>query len=468
MAYVFRGGIYFGENKSKKVKIERLTPPEILRVPMSVRNGIAVTPLVSVGDTVLRGAVIGNGESEASLPVHSPVSGVVTAIGEMTLPDGEETTFVEIKNDSKYTVSPDIKKCEKRLAECESDEIVGIVRGAGIVAEDGTPAHEKITASLGNAEVCILNCVFDEPYVSGVCRLLTENPSAVINGFKIILKALSLRRGIIVIGEGSSVAIRRLNFLLRRDKLIKVTAVRSKYPGGSPREVVYSVTGRELREGETPESAGCVIFDALTAANIYSAFASGMPYVSRVVSLDGDAFDRPRNLLVPIGTSFSDLIAYAGGLKKEASLIIDGGPFRGNECEDMNAVVTKTTTAVLIFSKDETESYSQPPACIRCGRCFNVCPVKLYPANIYKYVTEGKLERAIRSGTFACEMCGACSYVCPGKLPITESIRRMRAEYERPVGTSTDKDEAEASVGDAAEVEAAQAEEHDGDTEVEA
>ncbi len=428
MAYVFRGGIYFGENRSRKAKIERVAPPEILRVPMPAYGSALSVPSVSVGDTVLRGAVIGGGE--AALPVHSPVSGTVTAIGEMKLPDGSTAGYVEIKNDLAYTVSPDIKKCEKRLAECESHEIVDIVRSAGIVTEDGVPADGKISSAVGKAELCILNCVFDEPYVSGAHRLLTENPSAVINGFKIILKALSLRRGIIVVGEGSSAVIRRLNFLLRRDKLIKVTPVRSKYPGGNPREIVYSVTGRELRRNEGPEAAGCVIFDALTAANIYSAFASGMPYISRVITVDGDAFARPRNLLVPIGMRFSDVIASLGGLKKEAALMLDGGPFRGNECEGDSAVVTKTTSALLAFTKGETESYSQPPACIRCGRCLNVCPAKLYPSSIYKYITEGKLERAIRCGALDCEMCGACSYVCPGKLPITESIRRMRAGAE--------------------------------------
>lgn len=432
MAYVFRGGIYFGDNrKTRRSPIERLTPPGHLSVPLYSSDIVgaadsvgAADVVVAVGDSVQRGSLIGNG----AVAVHSPVSGTVTAIENVTMPNGSVTAVVRIENDGEYTVAPTVKACEKKLSECESDEIIEVVRSAGICDADGTPADKKLSDAVAKTEYCILNCVFDEPYVNGERRLAAENPTAVINGFKIILKALHQRRGIIAVAENDSEIVRKLNSLLRKDKLISVTTVRAKYPGGGDRELIYSVMGRELPEGRTPADAACVIFGAMTAANIFTAFASGMPCVSRIVTVDGDCVVRPVNLLVPIGTPFSKLIAHAGGLKKEPAVIVEGGPLTGKTTE-LSAFVTKSTSALLVFSRAEQDSYHQPHACIRCGRCMNVCPMRITPYKLHKLITEGKKGKALREGALLCQECGACSYICPGKVPITQTIREFKADY---------------------------------------
>lgn len=429
MAYVFRGGIYFSDNKkTQNAKTERIDPPKRLRIPMLQSTCKPAIPTVEVGMHVLRGDIIGAPANDDAIPVHTPVSGTVTDVGDMILPDGRRSAFVEIANDMQYTLSTAVEKCEKKLADCEPDEIIAAVRSSGVCEPDGTPSHLLLREATEHAEYCIVNCVFDEPYVAGDYRIALENPAAVVNGLKIILKALRLRRGIIAVGENRQELLKKLNALTRKDKLVTVTSVRAKYPAGAPRELIYAVMGRELGEGKTPIDAGAVIFSAASAANIFSAFASGVPYTARAVTVGGSAVSETKNVMAPIGTPFSELVEFAGGLTSEPSRIIEGGPMTGVECENLDSVVTKTTTALLLFTDKETDRYTEPAACIRCGRCVSVCPMRLVPSTLYKLSVEEKYEKAVKNGALLCEECGACAYVCPGKVPITEYIRRIKLD----------------------------------------
>ncbi len=426
MSYVFRGGIYFDSNKKTlSAKTERIDPPKRLFIPMLQTVGKSAMPTVEVGMHILRGDIIGAPIDAEGTPVHSPVSGKVAAISEVILPDGRRSVAVEIENDMQYTLSSAVEKCEKKLADCETDEIIAAVAASGVCEPDGTPSHLLLKQAVGRAEYCIINCVFDEPLVAGDYRIALENPAAVINGLKIILKALKLRRGTVAVAEGRQELSKKLAALTKKDKLVTVTSVRGKYPAGGKRELVYAVMGRELSEGMTPIDAGAVVFSAASAANIFSAFASGVPYTSRPVTVTGGAVAQTKNIMAPIGTPFADLVAFAGGAVCEPTHIVVGGPLTGKEVESLDGAVTKTTGALLLLSKKDTDGYSEPPSCIRCGRCVSVCPMRLVPNTLYKLSLEEKYEKAIKNGALMCEQCGACAYVCPGKVPITEYIRRV-------------------------------------------
>ncbi len=427
MAYVFRGGIYFKDNIiTDSAVTERINPPRNLSVSMLETDGRQAVPTVSVGMHILRGDIIGAPVGENAVPVHSPVSGTVTAVTEREDNNGRKRTYVDIANDMQYTLSSAVEKCEKRLADCEPDEILAAVKSSGVCEPDGTSSFVTLKGAMGRAEYCIINCVFDEPYVAGDYRIALENPAAVINGLKILLKALRLRNGVIAVSENRRELIKKLTALTRRDRLVTVTPVRGKYPAGKARELIYSIMGRELGEGKSPIDVGAVIFSASSAANIFSAFASGVPYTSRSVTVAGDAVLEPKNIMAPIGTPFSDLVEFAGGLKKEPARIVLGGPMTGRELTSLDGYVTKTTSALLLFTKKETDGYSEPPSCIHCGKCVSVCPMRLVPSALYKLSLEEKYDKAIDKGALLCESCGACSYVCPGKVQITEYIHRVK------------------------------------------
>ena len=222
-------------------------------------------------------------------------------------------------------------------------------------------------------------------------------------------------------------AVQKLEELLGDSRMISVKVMKTKYPQGDERQLVYALTGQEIPAGKLPADVGCVIFNAETCAAIYKAFSTGMPSVSRVVTVDGDCIRRPKNLLVPVGTSASELIAFCGGLCRPPKKLVSGGPMMGMAQWDPEMPVTKSTSAVLVFSSRFGRKNVAKPACIRCGRCVSHCPMHLMPMYIAQFSQKGDLKRAEEYGAMSCVECGSCSYNCPGGVEIVQHIRVAKA-----------------------------------------
>lgn len=432
MAYTFRGGTHVKEYKyTAKSPIERMPQPEIVSIPLSQHIGKECNPLVKEGDTVLRGQIIGDvEEGELGCPVHSSVSGKVKAIEEFATHSGPKNTRIIIENDGLDTISPDIAPFEKTIKDATPDEIIEVIRRAGISGMGGAtfPTYAKIKSALGRVDYMIINCAECEPFITANHRLLLENAKAVVGGAKILLKAFSLSLCHIAVEDNKFDAIKELDNCIGDSRLLKVCVMKTKYPQGDERQLIYAVTGREVPTGKLPADIGCVVFNAETCAAIYNAFATGMPLIERIVTVSGDCINHPKNVLVPIGTSYNDLINFCGGLKKTPRKIINGGPMMGIAQWDVNAPVTKGTSAVLAFSRKLHLKYEQPEACIRCGRCVDACPMHLMPNFIAAYYKKDDLETAEKYGALSCVECGSCSYNCPALVPIVQYIRAAKGE----------------------------------------
>ena len=427
MPATFKNGIYVAEHKNtRKFQIEKMPPPNKVSIPMAQHIGVPCTPLVKIGDIVDKGQKIGDVPPDAlGCPVHASVSGKIIGITDVFMPNAVKIKNVIIENDNEDRLSNDVKAFDKKLTEASFDEIVNIVREAGISGMGGAtfPTYMKIKSAAGKVDKLFINCAECEPYITVNHRLLLENPAAVINGMKIILKALGLRSGIIAIEDNKYDAINKLEELTSVNDLIKISILKTKYPQGDESQIVYALTGKEIPAGKLPIDAGCVIFNPETCANIFFAFAKGTPLIERIVTVDGDCVKNPKNLLVPIGTSYKDIIGFCGGLKREPVKIINGGPMMGIAQWDINTTITKGTSAILVFSKKYTNEFKQPAACIRCGKCIGSCPKRLMPVYLANFAQAGKLDMCEKYSVLNCVECGACSYVCPGNVPIVQYIR---------------------------------------------
>ena len=431
LAKTFRGSIHLNEHKhTEKCPIEKLPAPEYVSIPMSQHIGAHCTPLVKAGDKVNKGQLIGAAEQGLYCPIHSSVSGTVRAIEEKKLNSGATVLNVIIDNDFEERLDPSIKPFDKKLVETTPEEIVDIVRNAGISGMGGAtfPTFAKISSALGKIETIIINCAECEPFITANHRLIVENPAAVINGLKILLKTFSLREGIIAVEDNKPDGIARLNELIGDSKMIRVEELKTKYPQGDERQIIYALTGKELPMGKLPADVGCVIFNAETCSSIFNAFATGMPLIERIVTVDGDCVSYPKNLLVPIGTPYSVLIDFCGGLKKTPWKIVNGGPMMGTAQWDINAPVTKGTSAILVLSNEYDKKYEQAPTCIRCGRCVRGCPMHLMPNYLGLLAEQNKYELAEQFDIMSCVECGSCSYNCPGNVPIVQHIRAAKGE----------------------------------------
>ena len=431
MALTFHGGIHIDEHKNTRhCMVEKMPSPKTVSIPMSQHIGAQAEPVVKVGDTVDRGQVIGIVQKGLGSPVHASISGKVSQIIEKNSATGQKIRTVVIENDGENRLSPDIKPWGKKLSDTTAEEIVEIIRAAGISGMGGAtfPTYAKLQSALGKVDHIFVNCAECEPYITANHRLLLENPDAVINGLKILLKAFSLREGIIAVEDNKLDAINKLEERLAGSDLIKVKVLKTKYPQGDERQLIFALTGKELPAGKLPADVGCCVFNAETCAAIFSAFVNGMPLIERIVTVDGDCVKTPKNVLVPLGTSYLDLIDYCGGLTREPKKIISGGPMMGIAQWDINGVVTKGTSAILAFSADVENKYEQEPTCIRCGRCVRGCPMHLMPNYLAAFSRQGRLDIAEQFDVMSCVECGSCSYSCPGHVPIVQYIRAAKGQ----------------------------------------
>ena len=399
--------------------------PAEISIPMSQHIGAHCKPTVKVGDRVLRGQVIGEVSGGLGCPVHSSVSGTVKAITSYNNAQAQPVQTVVIENDGQYELSPDIKPCEKKLTETTSEEIIEAVRKAGISGMGGAtfPTYAKIQSAIGKVDNLIINCAECEPFITANHRLMLERPAEIINGTKILLKAFGLREADIALEDNKLDAVDKLEEKIGSSKMINVRIMRTKYPQGDERQLVYALTGKEIPQGKLPADVGCVIFNAETCAAVYRAFAYGMPLIERIVTVAGDCVVTPKNVLVPIGTSYKDLIAFCGGMKKEPKKIISGGPMMGLAQWDINSPVIKGTSALLVFSEAMCPEEKGDYACIRCGRCVKNCPIHLMPNYLAQFAQRGRNEDAEKYDVMSCVECGTCTYNCPGHVPIVQYIR---------------------------------------------
>lgn len=431
MAYFnFRGGIHPNDQKilSKAQPIKNLLPKGDLVYPIIQHIGTPAVPVVKKGDHVVIGQMIAKASGFISAPIHASVSGTVRSVEPHLTAAGVAVPAVVIENDGKYEEMEWPKR--KPLEALTSKEILDIIKNAGIVGMGGAglPAHLKLSPKEPEKiEYVIANCTESEPYITSEYRNMIEEPEKIIGGLQAILKLFPNAKGIIVVEDNKKDAITLLKRDTKNESRIKIAKMRSKYPQGSERQLIFAATGRQINSSLLPVDAGCIVNNCNTISAIYEAVYDGKPLTKRVLTVTGDAVNTPRNLRVPIGTMFRELIEVADGFnsEQEPEKIIAGGPMMGIELSSLDVPVVKTSAGLLCLKKDEMAT-SKSTACINCGRCVNVCPSSIIPFKLARYLEHQEEERFIKEDGLECCECGCCTFICPAKLPLTENIKYMR------------------------------------------
>ncbi|MDD6264920.1 MAG: electron transport complex subunit RsxC [Clostridia bacterium] len=445
MAYTFRGGVHVPESKFTQDKpIVPMTVPKTVSIPLSQHIGAHCSPCCKVGDTVLKAQIIGDVEKGLGCPVHSSVSGTVKAFEEKMTPLGFKVTNVVIESDGESKLSPDVRPFGKSVNEITESDVIDVVRRAGISGMGGAtfPTYAKISSAVGKVDTLIVNCAECEPFITANHRLLIENPDSVIGGMKILLKAFGIKTGIIGIEDNKKDAIDIFRGKASGDDMLDVRVMKTKYPQGDERQLIYALTDRIIPAGKLPADVKCVVFNAETCAGVYNAFTTGMPLIERVVTVSGDCVKNPGNYLIPIGTKISDIAQFCGGYVKEPYKIVNGGPMMGFAQWDTDSTVTKGTSAILFLSKEYDKQYSQPSACIHCGRCISVCQMHLMPNYIAMFASKGEYDNCEKYSVMSCVECGACSYICPGNVHITALNRAAKTKISEKMRAEKLKQEA--------------------------
>lgn len=425
----FKGGIhtYEGKELTKDKKIIDLLPSSAeLVFPLSQHIGAPANPIVTVGERVLRGQKIAEANGFVSSNIFSSVSGTVKAIENRRNVQGNMTRSIVIENDDAYEEAPLIPV--KSIAEMTKEEVIAIIKEAGIVGMGGAgfPTHVKLSPkNPGKIHYVIANCAECEPYLTSDYRRMIEEPEKLVAGLKIILCLFEHAKGILAVEDNKPDCIRVLKDLCINEPRISVKVVKTKYPQGSERQLIYATTQRAINSSMLPADAGCIVNNVDTIVAIYHAVIEGRPLMERIVTVTGDAIKYPQNYRVFTGTCYDDLIEAAGGFKTKPGKIISGGPMMGFALYDTHVPVTKSSSAVTAFIKDPVSDCTAG-ACINCGRCVDACPSRLVPSRLADIAEHYDEEKFVALNGLECVECGCCSYICPAKRHLTQEIKMMR------------------------------------------
>lgn len=429
LRFTFRGGIHPDDGKamSKDKPIREVLPKGELVYPLSQHIGAPAKAIVAKGDHVLAGQKIAEAGGFVSANIFASVSGTVKAIEARLGVAGGMQESIVIENDGLYEeveFSP-----ERKLADISGKEIIEIIKEAGIVGMGGAgfPTHVKYMPKDPSAiDYIIVNCAECEPYLTSDYRRMMEEPEKIVGGLQAAMKIFDGRaKGVLAVEDNKKDAAAKLREAANGIPDIEVVELKTKYPQGAERQLIFAVTGRQINSSMLPADAGCVVNNCDTIHAIYEAVHFGRPVMKKVMTITGNAIKEPQNLRVRTGTNFRELIEEAGGFTSEPEKIIAGGPMMGIPLISLDVPVVKTSSAILCMTKDEVAACEET-ACINCGRCVSVCPGRIIPAKLADYAKRHDKESFEKANGMECCECGCCSYICPAKRPLTQYIKSMR------------------------------------------
>lgn len=425
-----RGGVKVHHHKNTaESEVVRMPAPAKVVIPMQQHIGAPCEPVVKVGDTVAVGQLIGDTDKFVSAPIHSSVSGVVTAIGDIKMPNGILSKAVTIESDGEMRLWEGIEPPHVETKE----DLIKAVRASGLVGLGGAgfPTHIKLNFPADkNIDTLVVNAAECEPFITVDYRECIENSWDILSGVYLLKDLLGFKQVIIAVEDNKPEAFKVLKSIadhsLDKHDEVKLMVLESKYPQGAEKMMVQSATGRRVPPGKLPADVGCVVMNVASVAFIARYLKTGKPLVSRSLTVDGSAIAEPKNVRVPVGTSISEIIDFCGGFSKDPCKILTGGPMMGLAIVGTDLPVLKQNNAILAFAHDDAVLKPESD-CIRCGRCATACPMSLMPTNIVRAAKAKDVSMLKTAGVNVCMECGSCAFACPAGKPLVQHMRLAKA-----------------------------------------
>ena len=398
-----------------------MPPPQTVILPMVQHIGAPCVPVVAAGDEVKLGQVVAKSDAFVSAPIHASVSGSVSKIEKILMPNGSRVDAIFINSDGKMEPLEDMKPLDIK----NKADLVNAAKNSGLVGLGGAgfPTHVKLNVPGGkNIDTLVVNAAECEPYITADNRAIIEEPASIVSGINLILRTLKIKRAVIGIESNKPEAIAALRRATKKLDDISVLVLKSKYPQGAEKVLIKAAINRKVPMGKLPLDVGCIVMNVGSILALFNYVSTGMPLVTRRITVDGSAVCEPKNLVVPIGTPICDVIKFCGGYKTEPKKILMGGPMMGTALIDDSLPILKQNNAILALDENDAKP-QKPSACIRCGKCAQNCPMNLMPMLLEQNAQTENIEALSRLSVMNCMECGCCSYGCPARRPLVQSIK---------------------------------------------
>jgi electron transport complex protein RnfC len=410
---------------------ERIKTPQTVTILMNQHIGAPAQIKVKKGDKVLKGDLIGDNDAFVFSPIYSSVSGEVTDIIDVLLPNGTTSKGVVITSDG------EMKEREFTPPKVETvDDLIKATKESGLVGLGGAgfPTHVKF-ATDKKIDTIVINGAECEPYITADYREIMENSWDVMSGVYTLLDILKPEKIIIAIEENKPKALEELlkissNEDADPDNKVRVMKLKTRYPQGAEKVLILAATGKKIPTGKLPADVGCLVMNITSISFLGRYLKTGRPLMSRRLTVDGSAISNPKNVRVPIGTSIKDIVDFCGGYKELPGKIILGGPMMGNAIADDSLPISKSNNAILAFLPEDVERREESD-CIKCGKCVDACPMNLVPTRFQNLVKKGDFDTLQKAGIMTCMECGSCAYACPAKRDIVQYIRLGKTEIRK-------------------------------------
>jgi electron transport complex protein RnfC len=437
----FARGIHPNEAKhfSEACAIEVLPVSASVSIPLLQHTGAPCAAVVKNKDEVACGDVLGQADAFISAPVHTPVKGTVGRETVATLPNGRHVKVIPVKSSEDNLAGDELYQdvlgggwSTQALDQYEPAEIARMVREAGIVGQGGAafPTHVKLARNEQKpVDVLLVNGCECEPYLTADHRVMVEAAPAIVSGVLLAAHACGAKQVYIAIEDNKAEAAEKLRKAAEGTP-INVAVVKTRYPMGGEKQTVLAVLGRTIPTGGLPLDVGVVVINVGTAAAIARAVLRRKPLTHRVVTVTGAGIRQPKNLLVPVGAPYQELIDFCGGLTEDAACILAGGPMMGFAFADTSAPVTKGTSGITVLTHADVKRRGETN-CVRCGRCVDVCPLNLVPTKLALSARNKDWDLARRYHIRACMECGCCAYSCPASIPLVQLIRMGKVQMPK-------------------------------------
>lgn len=422
----FKGGVRVPHYKNSENAETRIMPiPDIVEIPMLHHIGAPCVPLVKVGDYVLAGQKIGDSDKFISSPVHTGVSGTVKKISSILFPNGMNIQTVIIETDKKQEIHPDVKPPVINSKE----DFIKAIRESGLVGLGGAgfPTNVKLNPPAGRSvDYLLINGAECEPYITSDYRETLENSWNIISGINIVMEYLDIGKVIIGVEDNKPVSVDVLTDIAKTSDKIDIMPLKSKYPQGAEKMLIYALTGRIVPAGKLPIDVGVIVLNVASISFIAEYIKTGMPLTKKRITIDGGAVKTPSNIEVFVGTYIKEAIQFSGGFKEIPKKILMGGPMMGVSQFNLDSPILKQNNAILAFNEKQSILPEQT-ACIKCGRCVRACPMNLMPVYFDIYNEYKDVEQLEKLDIMSCIECGSCSFVCPASRYLVQSIRSGKA-----------------------------------------